>query len=293
MVGLVNNIQKYSVHDGGGIRTVIFLQGCPLRCRWCSNPETQSMKEQRIYWKNKCIGCGKCVEVCPLGIGCLDLASSKCTMCLKCVDRCYAGALTLVAQEKTVEELVHLAARDTSYYRTSGGGVTLSGGEVLVQWEFAQQVLQKLQNMCIDTAIETTGFAPYEHLEAVAKQCNRVLYDVKHMDSSVHQEYVGVPNKLILENLAKLSRTGVEIVVRIPLIHNVNDSEENIAKTAEFAQSHGISRIDLLPFHRLGESKYLALHQPIEMPDATVPEEHVDHLKAMIESRGIKVSIGG
>ena len=292
MVGLVNNIQKYSIHDGGGIRTVVFMQGCPLHCLWCSNPETQSFTNRRIYWKNKCIGCGKCVEVCPKRIGCTDLASTECTNCFRCVEYCYAGALKPVAREMTVEELVEILSRDVMFYQMSGGGVTLSGGEVLMQWEFAAQVLSQMCEMCVDTAIETTGFAPYAHLEAVARYCDRLLYDVKHMDDLMHKKYVGVSNERILKNLSRIA-AQVETVIRIPLIHGVNDGQANIQATADFAERSGITKIDLLPFHRLGESKYTAMQRPIEMPDATVPEEHVEEIRMYLAARGFTVSVGG
>lgn len=293
MTGLVHNIQKYSVHDGGGIRTVVFFQGCPLRCRWCSNPETQPLANPRLYWRNKCIGCGRCVEVCPRHIGCRDLHSPDCRMCLACVENCCTGALTLAAQEMTVKELVQKLLRDEVYYHNSGGGVTLSGGEVLLQWQFAAAVLAALREQCIHTAIETAGFAPYEHLKAVADQCSRVLYDVKSMDDAVHRSYIGVSNRQILDNLCRLADSGAEVIVRVPLIHNVNDSAENITRTAELAAAHGIREIDLLPFHRLGESKYAVIQQPYTMPDATVPQEHIDALAALLRQRGFIVSIGG
>lgn len=293
MTGLVNNIQKYSVHDGGGIRTVVFFQGCPLHCRWCSNPETQPLANPRLYWRNKCIGCGRCVEVCPRHIGCRDLHSPDCRRCLACVENCCAGALTLAAQEMTVKELVQKLLRDEVYYHNSGGGVTLSGGEVLLQWQFAAAALAALREQCIHTAIETAGFAPYEHLKAVADQCSRVLYDVKSMDDAVHRSYIGVSNRQILDNLCRLADSGAEVVVRVPLIHNVNDSVENITRTAELAAAHGIREIDLLPFHRLGESKYAVIQQPYTMPDATVPQEHIDALAALLRQRGFIVSIGG
>ena len=161
------------------------------------------------------------------------------------------------------------------------------------QWQFAAAVLAALREQCIHTAIETAGFAPYEHLKAVADQCSRVLYDVKSMDDAVHRSYIGVSNRQILDNLCRLADSGAEVIVRVPLIHNVNDSVENITRTAELAAAHGIREIDLLPFHRLGESKYAVIQQPYTMPDATVPQEHIDALAALLRQRGFIVSIGG
>ena len=157
----------------------------------------------------------------------------------------------------------------------------------------AAAVLAALREQCIHTAIETAGFAPYEHLKAVADQCDRVLYDVKSMDDTVHRSYIGVSNRQILDNLCRLADSGAEVIVRVPLIHNVNDSAENITRTAELAAAHGIREIDLLPFHRLGESKYAVIQQPYTMPDATVPQEHIDALAALLRQRGFIVSIGG
>lgn len=293
MKGFINNIQKYSIHDGGGIRTNVFFQGCPLHCKWCSNPETQSFFNERIYWKNKCIGCGTCVNVCPFKIGCTDLSSEKCLKCGTCIEKCYAGALKWVAYEIESDALVDELLKDTVFYRTSNGGVTLTGGEVLSQWKFAAEVLSALKELYIDTAIETSGYAPYENLKEVSAYCDRVLFDVKHTDSDIHKKYTGVPNSQILSNLSKLSKTGVEIIIRVPLIHNVNDDIANIDRTGNIALDLGIKEIDLLPFHRMGESKYVAMQRPIEMPDSTVPEEHVEFLKNRLNQRGIKVVVGG
>ena len=163
----------------------------------------------------------------------------------------------------------------------------------LLKGELASNVLAALREQCIHTAIETAGFAPYEHLKAVADQCDRVLYDVKSMDDAVHRSYIGVSNRQILDNLCRLADSGAEVIVRVPLIHNVNDSAENITRTAELAAAHGIREIDLLPFHRLGESKYAVIQQPYTMPDATVPQEHIDALAALLRQRGFIVSIGG
>jgi pyruvate formate lyase activating enzyme len=293
MKGRINNIQKYSVNDGGGIRTVVFLQGCPLRCQWCSNPETQAVSNQLIYLKNKCVGCGRCVEACPEHIGCTEINSPRCRQHFKCTEACLTGALKAVYREYDVLELVRILERDAMFYRLSGGGVTISGGEPLVQWEFSAALLEELHEMCIDTALETCGHAPYDHLAAVADHCDRVLYDIKHMGGRQHQKHTGVSNETILGNLKRLAGTGKEIIIRVPLIHGVNDDAQNIAQTADLALENGIRELHLLPFHRLGEPKYEAIGQPVLMGDATVPEEHVKELKEMLENKGIFVCIGG
>lgn len=288
----INNIQRYSVNDGGGIRTVVFFQGCPLHCWWCSNPETQPLANSRIYWKNKCIGCGNCIRACPHEIGCRDLQSENCELCFRCVDACYSEALKPLAKEMTVDEVVRELEKDTFFY-VHGGGVTLSGGEVLMQWEFAVDVLSEMKESCIDTAIETTGFAPFSHLQAVAEYCDRILFDIKHMDSQMHKKYTGVPNEEILNNLEKLRSMEKEVVIRIPLLHNVNDSIINIKNVADFAKKVGVQQIDILPFHRLGEMKYEALQRPVIMPDSTVPEKTISKIEKFLRCQGFKVSIGG
>ena len=217
---------------------------------------------------------------------------TRCTLCGRCVDACPAAAMSVQGRSISTQEAAELLLRDRVFFGESGG-VTLSGGEVLLQWQFAAAVLAALREQCIHTAIETAGFAPYEHLKAVADQCSRVLYDVKSMDDAVHRSYIGVSNRQILDNLCRLADSGAEVIVRVPLIHNVNDSVENITRTAELAAAHGIREIDLLPFHRLGESKYAVIQQPYTMPDATVPQEHIDALAALLRQRGFIVSIGG
>lgn len=293
MDGFVTNIQKYSIHDGGGIRTVVFLQGCPLNCRWCSNPETKSYTSGLIFWRNKCIGCQKCKEVCHTGLGYDHINSPECKKCRKCVDVCIPGALQTTSKKYTIQQVVDIVKRDRMFYRQSGGGVTLSGGEPLVQWEFAAELLAELREMYIDTAIETTGHAEYEQLYSVAKHCNRILYDVKHMDCLRHKHYTGVGNERILENLSKLAKEKIPIIIRVPLMRGINDDEENIVRICNLAHENEISEIHILPFHRLGEPKYIAIGSSSEMEDATVPQERIDGIVDSIEKKGFTVVVGG
>lgn len=293
MEGNIFNIQKFSVNDGGGIRTVVFFKGCPLRCAWCSNPESQGAGISRMFWNSRCIGCGRCFAACPLGIGNDMAKQAECRHCLDCVKACPSGALEQVGKIYRLAEVLREVEKDVMYYSASGGGVTLSGGEPLQQWEFAAAILKACKDSCINTAIETTGLAPFNQFEIAVEHCDRILYDVKHMDSSIHKRYTGVGNEIILDNLKKIRRTGKEVIIRIPLLHGVNDDWENMERTAALALECGIGELHLLPYHRYGEPKYTALGRSPWKKDAGVPETKTTELVEKLSAYGLKIVVGG
>lgn len=292
--GIVFNIQRYSLHDGGGIRTLVFLKGCPLTCEWCSNPESQATKPQLIFTQDKCMGCGKCVDICPTGArkG-AEAHTAQCTLCGECVKVCPTGSLEIVGREMYAQEIIQEIEKDREFYETSNGGVTISGGEPLVQWEFTAELIKELKQRYYHVAIETCGYAQWEQVEKVVSLCDLILYDIKHMDSELHKKYIGVPNELILQNAGKIAQKNLNIVFRIPLLGGINDDENNITKVAKFAQRIGVKEVHLLPYHRFGEGKYKKLNREYTCKATTPSQERIDHLKQILESSGITVKVGG
>ncbi len=261
------DIGRFRNTDGPGIRTIIFFKGCPLRCLWCSNPFGLSPKQQLVVKFAKCTGCGTCGEVCTQGVnqvpegGKVQVDFSACTLCGSCVERCAAGARMLSGREYTARQLYEEARKDAAFYRKGGGGVTLSGGEALMQYEVAAETLRLCRSNYINTCLETSAFAPWAQLWAVAQYCHTVFVDVKHMDDVRHKALTGVGNGLILENLRRLCRElprrGGRVILRLPLVPGYTDHPENVSATARFAASlEGSPELNLLPYHDLGESKY-------------------------------------
>lgn len=261
--GLIFDIKHFAVHDGPGIRTTIFLKGCPLRCKWCHSPESQNPQPEIITHPERCIACGECINSCPTGAliepGKINL--EECSLCGECVDVCYAGALELIGTIYSVEDVLREVEKDRILYETSGGGVTLSGGEPSAKPEFAAQLLEALKERGIRTALDTCGHAPWETLEKLLAYTDLVLYDLKHLDPEAHREYTGQTNELIVSNLKRITVSGDQALnVRIPLIPGFNDSEEHLKRMGKFLT--GLKRVDaveLLPYHRLGVPKYESL----------------------------------
>ena len=301
--GVVFNIQRYSIHDGPGIRTTVFLKGCPLSCLWCQNPESQSIKPEIFYNVERCVGCGKCITVCPAKA--IEMGDAKvitdrniCTGCGSCVDACPEEARELMGKYMTVEEVVEEVMKDDIFYQRSGGGVTISGGEPFTQWKFSANILKHCRERSAHTAIETCGYAPWETMERVLQYTDLVLYDLKHMDPKEHMKLTGVSNELILENVRRIwHERHIPIWIRVPVIPGYNDSPANIDALAGFVVNElsPFLQIHLLPYHRLGESKVQQLEKPGPKLSADPPDEaHMQSLKEIVEARGLKkVFVGG
>ena len=300
--GLIADIQHYSLQDGPGIRTTVFVKGCPLRCRWCHNPEMVNPGKEVWYTPAKCTICGKCIEVCPAHAikGYKDgreIDRNACiarTGCLKCVEVCPNRAMSAIGHEKTVEDAVEEVRKDAVFYRHGGGGACISGGEPSLQTDFTAEFLKECQDHGIYTSIETCGYASWDKLSQVAQYADLILYDIKHMDSIKHKEGTGVSNELILENLKKLAKMGKKIRIRVPVIPGYNDSEDNLKKTAEFMVSNNLKYIDILPYHSFGEGKYERLCNKYDYAGKQAPsDEEMEKRKALLESYGLQVTIGG
>ena len=300
---LVFNIQKFSTHDGDGVRTTIFFKGCPLKCRWCHNPESQRYEKELIFHHNKCVVCGKCVVKCPqqansIVDGKLVFDRDKCTACGVCTDWCIKEAREIAGKEYTVDELVKEAKKDQIFYEQSGGGVTLSGGEVMAQnIDYIEQLCKRLHREGISVFIDTSGYTKYENLKRLIPFADVFLYDIKAIDSEEHKDYIGVDNALILENLVKLSNDGAGIYARLPIIGKVNATDGYINSVIRFLEDNHVKvqQVNLLPYHDIGKGKYASLDRPYDEASMAKPDkELMEHFKAMFEEHGFtKVLIGG
>ena len=265
------NIQRFSIHDGPGIRTTVFLKGCNLRCWWCHNPESQDLQPEILFYSNQCVGCGACAAVCPMASqGLTARFTDRCIRCGACAEACYAGATELVGQALTEDALFAAIARDFSIYRRSGGGVTFSGGEPMLQYEMLGSLLPRLRKAGIHTAVETAANVPWDYFQALLPYIDLFMCDIKHMDDEVHRAHTGAGNGLILENLRKLARAGADMVLRTPVVPGVNDTPDAICAIAAFvselsALSSASARpqkyaLELLPYHDLGADKFRAMN---------------------------------
>jgi len=293
------NIQKFSVHDGPGIRTTVFFKGCPLKCIWCHNPESQNRSRQILYDKDKCTLCKTCISVCPekaikIENNKLITDPEKCNYCGKCEIYCIAGARQIVGKEYTLDELMTEVLKDKVFYEQSNGGVTVSGGEPLLHEDFLFEFFKKLKNENIHTAVDTCGAVKFETIEKISKYTDIFLYDIKLMDDEKHIKFTGTSNKLILDNLKKLSLIHNNINLRMPIIEGVNSNEEDILKTIDFIEGLNISKINLLAYHDIAKHKYRKLD--IEYQDekmAKPSDEKLLIFKNMFEKKGYEVKIGG
>jgi pyruvate formate lyase activating enzyme len=291
--GVVFNIQRYSIHDGPGIRTTVFLKGCPLACLWCQNPESQSREPEIMINRNLCAVCGRCVSECENGaISLLEECSvtdrMKCICCGRCVEVCPNEARKLSGTVMTVGEVVKEVLKDLDFYENSGGGVTLSGGEATFQPEFALAILRECKNSGMHTAIETCGYTSWEVLDRFLECTDLVLFDIKHMDDAVHKEGTGISNEKILENAAKMAKVKA-MLVRVPLIPGFNDSEQDVRQIAAFVASlPNKVEVDLLAYNPLGEGKYESLGKGTIEHKEVQDEEYVEHLREVVNRELMK-----
>ena len=292
LTGWIFDIKKFAVRDGPGIRTTVFCKGCPLRCIWCHNPESFVAEAELSFTPDKCIGCGACVEVCPSGALRIDkwgfcaFQRDLCTRCGQCADVCFSGALEMIGREVTVEDVMVQVRKDAPFYRRSGGGVTVSGGEPLFQREFVTALLRQCQAEGFHTVLDTSGHVPWETLAAAAEHADLVLYDLKHVDNAAHEKYTGASNDLIMDNLRRMGGLGVDIEIRMPIVPGLNDSQQDIDAAGEFISSlDNVVAVRLLAYHRLAASKYARLGRDnpagdLQAPDAAHLKQIADRLAA-------------
>ena len=302
-MALIFDIKRYSVNDGPGIRTTIFLKGCPLRCVWCHNPEGLEPKPQRMYTKSKCIGCQSCVEVCPQQVLALTpegivADESKCVLCQQCADVCPSLAMKFGGKEWKMEELMAVIEKERKVMEDSGGGVTICGGEPLMHYQYTLELLQELKKRRFHRAVDTTLFSNAAIIKEVAANCELFLVDLKLMDSERHRFYTGVPNEKILANIRMIAEMGCDFFIRIPLIEGVNADEQNIDESAHFLASIPWNRkvVNLLPYHDIGKGKHEKLgtkYNPDSIPMAAPSQETQQRCIAQFKHYGITATIGG
>ena len=294
MTGIIINIQKFSIHDGPGVRTTVFLKGCPLRCRWCANPESQSPGIQMLYDAKKCAVCGTCLKICPEQAISMDEAGhihidrAHCTACLQCCKTCPRQALSWAGEEKTVDEVFRVCMQDLPFYEESGGGVTLSGGEAMVQPDFAEALILRLKENGIHTAIETTGCVGTDVFRRLAPLFDLLLFDVKHWDSAAHRDGTGMGNERIVENLRWAVERNLTVLPRIPVIPGFNDTLSDAEGLAALIADIGLKQVQLLPFHQMGERKYEFLGKDYGFNGVKpLHQEELEAYRRMFQEKGL------
>ncbi len=297
--GFIFEIERFAINDGPGIRTLVFLMGCPLHCFWCANPESQTFGQKLMVWKNRCIGCKACIKKCPASAlswnNGVVVDRSRCDFCGECTEVCNSNALTLVGKRMSADDVFEQVDKDADFYEKSGGGVTFSGGEPFAQPEFLLELGKKAKERGYHVCVETTGYVRWDVMREIIPYIDLFLYDFKHMDSGTHQNYTGVGNELILENYKRLLEYGKKTVVRFPVIPGINDTDENISQLIGFLQKHNpCCQVDILPYHALGVSKYERLGMDYRLKEIEPPsKERIEELRLRFEKSGFRVVVGG
>jgi pyruvate formate lyase activating enzyme len=311
--GVICNIQRFTIHDGPGIRTEVFLKGCPMQCKWCSNPESLNPKRQHGFYPNRCVGydkCGLCVRACPLfphsplvvaRNAIAGIQGNECTGCFACADACPSHAVMVWGKEVSVEQVMEIVLADRAFYRKSGGGITLNGGEVMMQWKFARELLKACKQREIHTCVESSLLCDPDLLPELCAYTDLLIADIKHMDPEKHRQFTGADNRVILGNIRRTAESGVPLVIRIPVIPDRNNDEDNMRATAEFISKvlhNQVRQVQLIPYRKLGTEKYasLGLAYPMgdnyEPPERSVWEANILELVALMKSYGVPAVAG-
>jgi pyruvate formate lyase activating enzyme len=297
---LVIGITRMTVHNGPGMRTLILFKGCPLHCLWCSTPESQKSEPEIAVYPAKCTRCEQCISVCDVNAidltnGTIGIDRSRCNKCGQCAQVCYPEAIKVLGQPMTIKELVKESKKDMGIYKHSRGGVTISGGEPLLNPDFTERLLWAFKEEGISVGVDTSGYVPWASIERILPYVDFFLWDIKHMNSERHRKLTGVPNELILHNARSVSEKNIPLNIRVPVIPGCNDSEENIRSTCEFARGlFSVMEVDLLPLHHLGQARYSSLNRPYPVVDIPlIPDSILQNLERLVESYGLNCSIGG